>query len=343
MVVKSFSHGQSNPTYLIELPGRRFVLRRAPPGKIVSPTAHRVDREFMIMQKLGNDPKLGVPVPKVHVLCENEPTVLGSNFYIMDFCNGRVFKDINLPEIPAEQRKHVWFSAVDALAALHDADVDKIGLSSFGPKTADYFKRQVKTLSKVSAAQYAVDNEKVPFLTNLEKNGKIISDHVSVEFDEPRPCIVHGDYKMDNLLVHATESKVIAVIDWEMATIGTFGADLANLLLPFYVSKESPLAAVFGSSPNSSIPKREELLKRYCDQRNNPKIDFEVLKKRIWLYAGFQLFKNSVILQGIAARNAKGQASSAHAEVIGSVAPKIDSEASDALNEFLHLSKGSSL
>ena len=343
VVVKSFNHGQSNPTYFLELEKskRRYVLRRAPPGKIVSPTAHRVDREFRIMKALG-ERKL-VPVPHVHVLCENH-AILGSSFYIMEFCDGRVFKAPSLPEIDGKQRKTLWFSAIDTLASLHDVDVDKVGLADYGPRTADYFKRQVKTLSKVSAAQFAVDTIKVPKLANLEKNGQFISENILVSFDEPRPCIVHGDYKMDNLLVHPKAPQVIAVIDWEMSTLGTFGADLANLLLPFYVPSSSPLGFAIGAiDKDPFLPTIDELLERYCEKRVNPSLDPRVLKKRIWLYLAFQSFKFGVILQGIASRSAKGQASNAQAEVVGSLAPEFDSLTSFMLEKYFELNRGSNL
>lgn len=338
LVVKSFNHGQSNPTYLLEVHSsakeiKRYVCRRQPQGKIVSPTAHRVDREFQVMQALHST---SVSVPKVLALCMDS-AVLGSNFYIMEFCEGRCFKDASLPELKsASDKRAVWFSAVDTLAKLHDVDIFEAKLDTFGPKSNDYFVRQVRTLTKVSLAQEKVDLEKVRKLDNLESNGKRITQWINAAVDEPRPCIVHGDFKMDNLLVHPTKPEIAAVIDWEMSTVGTFGADLANLLLPFYIPKGHPLATFlsFEEGEKGEIPTLDELLARYASKRQNPKMDFATLKQRMYLYVAFQMFKNSVILQGIASRVASGQASNESAAYVGSLAYPIDSLTKDILDQF---------
>lgn len=341
LVVKSFSHGQSNPTYLLELPSKRYVLRRAPPGKIVSPTAHRVDREYRLMKALKQAPS-EFPVPEVYSLCQ-DTHVLGSSFYIMEFCQGRLFKEPGLPQLNGkpQDKKLVWFSAIDTLAKLHDLDVDQVGLSDFGPQTRDYFKRQIKTLIKVSDAQFQVDPTQVPELKMLKRNGQKIGDLIDVDFDEPRPCVVHGDYKMDNLLIHATQPQVMGVIDWEMATIGTFGADLANLLIPFYIPNDSLLSTTVGAIQEDEakeLPSRDDLLRRYCESRMHPKMDFQVLRKRIFLFIAFQCFKFGVILQGVASRSVKGQASSAMAAIIGQLAPEFDKLSTDFLETFSRLS-----
>lgn len=302
----------------------------------MSPTAHRVDREFQIMDAL-NKSGSNVPVPKVHCLCINQPEVLGSNFYVMDFIDARLFKDVLLPEVKASDRKPIWYSAVDALAALHDVDTDKAGLKDYGPKTPDFFKRQVRTFVKVSAAQFAVDPKQVPALPNLESCAQKISALVREDLDEPRPCISHGDYKMDNLLYDNKENKVVAILDWEMSTIGAFGADLANLLLPFYIPENSNSAFAMGRVDQKTCeraPTGDELLKRYCEKRKNPKVAYEVMQKRVWLYLAFQFFKFGVILQGIAARSVRGTASSSKAALVGALAPSFDELAVWALDEF---------
>lgn len=336
LVVKSFNHGQSNPTYLLEVVGpdsqiKRYVCRRQPPGKIVSPTAHRVDREFEVMRALRST---NVQVPTVLALCM-DAKVLGSNFYVMEFCEGRCFKDASLPELESKQdRFSVWYSAVDTLARLHDVDVVQAGLEAFGPKSNDYFVRQVRTLTKVSLAQEQVDVQRVRKLDNLHANGKRITQWILPQVDEPRTCIVHGDFKMDNLLVHPTKPEVVAVIDWEMSTVGTFGADLANLLLPFYIPSDHPLATFLAFADGSGVPALDDLLRRYAATRQNPKMDFATLKQRMYLYVAFQMFKNSVILQGIAARNVAGQASNETSEYVGNLAYPLDSLTSAMLDQF---------
>lgn len=314
--VKQFGHGQSNPTFLLQGSGpAQFVLRKQPPGQILSKTAHRVDREYQIMNCLVDTP---VPVPKMFLLCEDEG-VAGKPFYVMEFMKGRIFKDPALPECEPVERRQLWLALIDSLAALHNVDFEAIGLAEFGRK-GGYFERQLTNLSKVSAAQLAVDPEVVPEIPEYEELCRLL------RLFEPKDAIsiVHGDFKMDNCIFHPTEARVIAMIDWEMSTIGHFGADMGNCLSPMFLPEDAP--PLFGTSLPPSVaaelglPTREEIMQRYCEQRQ-PKFDFHELSSEMLFYVGFFCWKNAIICQGIAARSAKGQASSANAAVVGQITP----------------------
>jgi len=168
--VQQFGHGQSNPTYLIKCDGgkgRAFVLRKQPPGDILSATAHRIDREYTMMKALN---QTDVPVPEMYHLCMDE-SIIGKPFYIMEFCNGRIFKDPSLPELSKEDRHKCWMSLLETLAKIHNVDFRAVGLEKFG-RAGGYFERQIKSLSKVSAAQAAVDPVKVPKIPQFEETGK---------------------------------------------------------------------------------------------------------------------------------------------------------------------------
>jgi len=339
LAVKQFGHGQSNPTYLIKCDhgnGRGFVLRKQPPGNILSKTAHRIDREFKIMKALG---ATDVPVPEMYHLCIDE-SVIGKPFYIMEFCNGRVFKDASLRELPKEDRKMCWLSLMETLAKIHNVDFSEIGLGDYG-KTVGYYERQVKSLSKVSQAQEAVDANKVPKIPKFKE----IGERLVKECPDDTASICHGDFKMDNVIFHPTEPHIIAVIDWELSTIGHYGADIGNCLSPLFIPREMEEAeggdgmrAIMPGiteqdAKKLGIPSRMDLIKHYCAARR-PALDFSQEKKRTWYYLSFYWWKTGVILQGIATRFARGQASSPIAEVVGQGTPVLGHMAIYGFRQF---------
>ncbi|EAS33769.3 phosphotransferase enzyme family domain-containing protein [Coccidioides immitis RS] len=307
--VKQFGFGQSNPTYLLTASdGQKFVMRKKPPGKLLSKTAHRVDREYQIIHALENT---DVPVPKAICLCEDD-SVIGTAFYIMEFLDGRIFTDPAIPNVSPQERKAIWKDAVETLAKFHRVDPKSIGMEKFG-RHSGFYDRQIATFRTISKAQAeTVDIEtKVPVgnLPHFEEMVEFFSNKDLQPKD--RGTFVHGDYKIDNMVFHKTEPRVIGVLDWEMATIGHPLSDFCNLTSPYIHTGGHPGSTEFSPEAAPGLPTREECVQWYSNIAGwNPTSEV------IWGDA-FHGFRGSVIMQGIAARYALRQASSARATEYG--------------------------
>jgi aminoglycoside phosphotransferase (APT) family kinase protein len=284
--VRQFKGGQSNPTYLLETPARRYVLRRKPPGKLL-PSAHAVDREFRVIAALG---KQGFPVAKAYALCTDD-AVIGAAFYIMSMEEGRVFWDPMLPSQPAEARRKIFSSKIETLAKLHQYDPQAIGLGDFG-KTGNYFARQVDRWTK----QYrASETQHIPEVERLIEWLPKTVPH------QERVSIVHGDYRLDNMIFHPTEPRVLAVLDWELSTLGDPMADFTYLLMQWTMP-----GLVNADLKALNIPSMEEAAQIYCNVTGSAVPDLN------WYFA-YNLFRLAGITQGIAGRIRDGTAASAKA------------------------------
>ncbi|KAG7449720.1 kinase-like protein [Guyanagaster necrorhizus] len=327
--VKQFKFGQSNPTYfLTDASSKRYVLRKKPAGQLLSKTAHQVEREYTMLHALHTfnnkpmtRPEERVPVPEPYVLCE-DVSVIGTPFYVMEFVDGRIFTDPRMPESSPEDRRECWLGAVRALTKLSSVDPVAIGLSNFGPST-DYFPRQLKSLSAVSKAQAAAKDVETGIpVGSIPSFDNMIEWYYANLPDESKIGlrIVHGDYKMDNLIFHPTENRVIGILDWELCTLGSPLADFANLTQPWAINPADiaitrhNLLVAFGAENQKDVPiPFEELEREYCRLMKQPCPIKELVFVRSWM-----LFRLAIIIQGIAARHAKRQASSAQAGAYGS-------------------------
>ena len=292
--IEQFKGGQSNPTYKLVTPAHSYVLRRKPPGKLL-PGAHAVDREYRVITAHGAQ---GFPVARTWGLCLDE-AVIGTAFYVMDMVEGRIFWEPDFPEVAATDRP-LYFDAMNAtLAALHGIDPEAAGLSDYG-KPGNYFARQISRWSK----QYVddVDAGRVDAMDRL-----VDWLPANVPPDEPQPRVIHGDFRCDNMIFHSTEPRVIAVLDWELSTLGHPLADFSyNLMMyrmPYGVS--SGLVGLDLAALN--IPDEADYVAAYCRRTGRdgiPHLDF---------YVAFNLFRLAGIVHGIKGRVARGTASSAHA------------------------------
>lgn len=297
--IRQFQGGQSNPTYLLETGARRYVLRKKPPGKVL-PSAHQVDREYRVMKALGEHSK--VPVPVMHLLCEDD-TVIGTSFYVMDFVPGRVYSHPQLEALPKQDRAAVYHASIDTLARLHSVDYQAAGLGNFG-RPQGYVARQVKRWR----SQYeASKTGELPAMDNLMD---WLDEHIP---QDDAAAIAHGDYRLGNLLLAMNGSDVVAVLDWELATIGHPLADLAYYCLPFHLPHG--IQGVRGLDgldlAARGIPEERGLLERYCNGCGRDGIsDWPV-------FLAFALFRTAAILQGVHARALQGNASNRDALEVG--------------------------
>lgn len=296
LTVEQFKGGQSNPTYKLTTPSRSYVLRRKPPGTLL-PSAHAVDREYRVLAALA---ETDVPVARVHALCEDEQ-VIGSVFYVMDFVEGRVFWDQRLPELSRAERAALFDSMNETIARLHRVDPQAVGLGDFG-RPGNYMARQVARWSK----QYrASETEELPSMNALID---WLPRHLP---PEGGTRIVHGDYRMDNLIVHPTEPRVVAVLDWELSTLGDPLADFAYHAMSWRIAPDLFRGLAGVDFAALGIPTEAEYLAAYCRRMGLPEVEQ-------WdFYIVFSLFRIAAILQGIAKRALDGTAASAQAVEVG--------------------------
>ncbi|KAJ2712087.1 hypothetical protein H4R19_002937 [Coemansia spiralis] len=320
ITLQQFNAGQSNPTYLVtDAAQQRFVLRKKPPGELLSKTAHAVEREFRVLRALGEH--TDIPVPRVLALCE-DTSVVGTPFYLMEYLDGRVLSDVRLPQIAPGERLRYWEALVDVLARLHRVDYAAAGLAAHG-RVGDYYGRQLRSLARVSAAQAAAVDGSGKAVGPLPRLADLLA-WFGQQACPDETTVVHGDFKMDNVIWHATEPRVIGILDWEMSTLGNPRSDVANLLQPLMLpfrgadSKEATvLQGLRGAPAAEHAPSEQALLERYCRAvgRVGPLVGWDFARV-------FGLFRNAVIQQGVAARVARGQASSAIAHVVGRSFPE---------------------
>ena len=294
-----FKGGQSNPTFLLKAKSGNYVLRRQPPGKLL-PSAHAVDREFKVIAALS---KTTVPVAQVFHLCEDHD-VLGSMFYVMEFLDGNIHWDPNLNNVDNKTRGRMFDEMNRVLAALHSVNIKEAGLSTYG-KAGNYFERQVGRWTKqYQASEIAEIAEMNQLIAWLEQN---------IPADDGRVSLVHGDYRLDNVMFDKNNNDIIAVLDWELSTLGHPFADLAyqcmTLRLPAGVGNMSGLRGVDRVALN--IPTEEEYVAKYCERMGLEKIDN-------WsFYLAFSFFRLAAIAQGVAKRAQSGNASSKQAAQVG--------------------------
>lgn len=290
--------GQSNPTYYLRAGDGEYVLRKKPPGKLL-PTAHAIEREFRILDALGGT---DVPVPRVRHLCEDS-SVVGTPFYVMDFIAGRTLRDPLLPGMSNDDRAAIYNSMNDVLARLHSVDWQSIGLEGFG-KTGSYFSRQLARWSK----QY--ESSKTQDVPSMDKLIGWLGENVP---DDETTTIAHGDFRIENLLVDPDGSRVVAILDWELSTLGHPMADLAFNCMTYYLPSDSDIAPGFIGTDIEAlgIPSEEEYVAAYC-RRTGSDVAGD------WtFYVAFSLFRIAAIQQGIYARALAGSASSDHALKFG--------------------------
>lgn len=293
---RKFAGGQSNPTYRIDTPGQSYVLRRKPFGPLL-PSAHAVDREYRLIAALH---PAGFPVARPYGLCMDDE-VLGSAFYIMEMVNGRTLWDGSLPDSTPAQRTKIYFAIVDTLAALHRIDPVAVGLGDYG-KPGNYFERQVSRWTK----QYvAAKTDDIPEMDRLMA-------YLPASLPQQSAVsIVHGDYRIDNMIFAADEPRVLAVLDWELSTLGDPMADLAYLLMNWVTEPEGRSGVKGLDGPDSGIPTIAQMTERYCAAVGRSDVP-----DMNWYFA-FNLFRLAGIVQGIKKRVIDGTASSAHAKTMG--------------------------
>jgi aminoglycoside phosphotransferase (APT) family kinase protein len=297
--VEQFRGGQSNPTFKLVTRDRTYVLRRKPPGKLL-PSAHAVDREYRVLTALAGTE---VPVARCYALCTDE-SVIGTMFYVMDYVEGRVLWDPTLPGMTPGARRAIFDEMNRVLAALHRVDYAAVGLSDFG-RPGNYFARQIDRWSR----QYrASETEKIEAMDRLIE---WLPHHIP---PGERTSIVHGDYRLDNLIFQPSEPRVAAVLDWELSTLGDPMADLAYHMMAWHVSADDFRGLRGADLAALGIPAEDEYVRTYLERTGEPRRPSEAE----WsFYMAYNMFRLAAILQGVMARAVAGNAASESAVQAG--------------------------
>lgn len=291
ITAEKFAGGQSNPTYLLSSTTQKYVLRRKPPGTLL-PGAHAVDREHTILSALFPTP---LPVAEPLHLCQ-DPSIIGSDFYVMEFKQGRILWDPTIPEVGKEQRTAIYTEMNRVLAELHKVDIDAAGLENYGKK-GSYFARQTHTWTKQYKASEINHIDAMESLINWLPTNMPVEDGLV--------SITHGDFRIDNLMFDANKAEVIAVLDWELSTIGHPYADLAYQCMQYYMPSGKGLPGLAGADlAELGIPTEQEYVDMYCQR-----MGFDSIPN--WnFYLAFSLFRLAAICQGVVKRAQQGNASS---------------------------------
>lgn len=313
--VTKFQGGQSNPTFMLQTSAQAYVLRRKPPGVLLK-SAHAVDREYRVQKALaGTD----VPVAKMHLLCEDD-AVIGSMFYIMDYVPGRNFNEPSMPDLSRSDRGAVVEEMNRVLAALHTVDIAAVGLSDYGPE-GNYYERQVGRWSK----QYRASETRQIAAMDTLMEALVLAQPA----DDGQRTLVHGDYRIDNMMFDATGTQCRAVLDWELSTIGHPFADLAAIIMQWQLPAGSEGRGMQGLDRAAfGLPSDQEFIDRYCARRGLAGID------NFGYYLGFCFFRMAAIIQGVLKRALDGNASNPErAAKLGQFVPIFAQHGLDALRK----------
>jgi len=287
--VRQFEGGQSNPTFQLQAGQRFYVLRKQPPGELL-PSAHQVDREYRVMRALQNT---GVPVPRMICLCE-DPSIIGTKFYVMEMVHGRLFNETLLPSLTPPERNAIYLDLARVLASLHKVDPAAVGLADFG-RPGNYYERQINRWSK----QYLASKTE-----QIDAMDKLMTWLPARIPEQKRSVIVHGDYRLGNTLIHPTEPKIVAVLDWELSTLGDALADVGYLCQDYHGDSYNDAGLAGADLQALGIPSEAELLAEYCRHAGLESIDN-------WLfYVIYNMFRSASIIQGVYKRGLDGNASS---------------------------------